>query len=428
MCRPSSQPDSRCHLDPRGDAGWALIETLVSAILLVVVALAIAGSLDAATGASAQTKARSVASTLGEQDQERMRNMSPTKLTNYRPAARTVTTDDGAVYSISSRADAVVGSADALVSCTTTNPPDYLRITSTVSGGGLRSPVTVRGLVTPAVGALGAGQGTFTVAVVDRSGVAVPNVPVTATSGSTTYTDVTNDLGCAVFAYVAVGSWTGTANDGIRVDQDGSASASKNANVTEGNVSSVQLSYDRPGSITGTFANPPATATAMRLSNASGWQPPTSRNAPAAAGATSVTASGLYPFLAKTYTAYAGSCDSANPASYSATAPSVTLTPAANASVALALLPIKVTVGGGTGLFTRTLKVKATGSGCTETYTTTVPTASSATTIYMPYGPYTACVSFLNALGVSIGRSAAGTNSGTGWTVTVNDPTTALTC
>src|SRR3954465_6875336 len=87
------------------ERGWALVETLVSAVLLIVIALAITSSLDTASRASAENKQRSVAAALAEQDQERMRGMDASALSNYHPAARNVTTPDGGVYAVTSRSD-----------------------------------------------------------------------------------------------------------------------------------------------------------------------------------------------------------------------------------------------------------------------------------------------------------------------------------
>lgn len=414
----------------REESGWALMETVASAVLLVVVAVAVAASLDAASRASVNNKSRSAASTLAEQDQERMRGMSVTKLANYRPAPRTVTTDDGATYTIASRTDFISDTTGAVQSCTSIDAkPDFLRITSTVTsavtGNNGIAPVVQRGIVAPPIGSLGQNQGTFTVQVVDRSGAPVAGAAVTATGSSTTYNDVTNELGCAVFAYVPIGTYTGTVTDATRVDQDGRSPASSSVGtVSEGDVTSVTIAYDIPGTITGTFANPPAAATAMRLVQ-SGWNNPAGgRNTTLAAGASSVTASGLYPFVAKSYTAYAGTCDTANPTLY-ATAPtyappSTILTAGGSATLPIKLLPVTVIVGSG---LATTLKLKATGTGCTESLTDSFPLAGATRTYYLPYGTYTACVTS-NLLG----RSASGTNSGPGWTVTLAKPTSVLTC
>jgi hypothetical protein len=69
--------------DVASDGGWALMETIFSAALLVVIALAVLSSMDVASKTSAANKGRTVASQLAEQDQERMRGMTVDQLSGY---------------------------------------------------------------------------------------------------------------------------------------------------------------------------------------------------------------------------------------------------------------------------------------------------------------------------------------------------------
>ena len=73
-----------------GEAGFALIETLVSAALLVVIAVALLTAAERAASTSLEGKGRSVAAAIAEQDQERLRAMPVTALSNYHPSSRTV--------------------------------------------------------------------------------------------------------------------------------------------------------------------------------------------------------------------------------------------------------------------------------------------------------------------------------------------------
>ena len=59
----------------RSEAGFALIEVIVSAAVLAIVALAVLSGIDAASSSSGREKARAVAASLAEQDQERLRAM-----------------------------------------------------------------------------------------------------------------------------------------------------------------------------------------------------------------------------------------------------------------------------------------------------------------------------------------------------------------
>ena len=69
------------------EAGFALIEVIVSAAVLAIVALAVLSGIDGATASTAREKARAVAATLAEQDQERLRSYRFDELTKLVGAA-----------------------------------------------------------------------------------------------------------------------------------------------------------------------------------------------------------------------------------------------------------------------------------------------------------------------------------------------------
>ena len=89
------------RLDPRDQAGIALVEILVAAILLVIVAVGVFGAFDAATRSTAEERHRARAHALAEADLSRMRTMRISDLSNLNQT-RTVT-QDGQIYTINSR-------------------------------------------------------------------------------------------------------------------------------------------------------------------------------------------------------------------------------------------------------------------------------------------------------------------------------------
>ena len=342
MTTPRATPE-RGSRDPRGgESGWALVETLVSAVLLIVVALAIASSLDTASRASGENKQRAVAASLAERDQERMRGMDPTALSNYHPLPTNVTTPDGGIYAVASRADWIRDSTNAPESCTSnTSQPEYLRITSTVTSRAVGSdiaPVTSAGIVTPSVGTFGPGLGTFTVEVVDRNAAKVPNMPVT-TSGTRVFSDLTNSLGCAVFGYIPIGAYTGTATVAGWVDRDGNPTATGSATVSQGNVSTVQLTYDVAGSLAVTLDGAAPIGAKLNVSQPAFVTPHTLTPA-ITAGQTAVpTIGSLFPFKISPYNAYVGSCSDADPSKYSQPVASTLVTPGSPATPLTVHLP-----------------------------------------------------------------------------------------
>ena len=135
--------------------GVTLIETLISAAILVVVLVAVLTSLDAASHTTAINRSRSVAATLAEQELERLRALPATTLATYASATRTATVGKTA-YVIASDAEWVHDASGTAASCNSDGKQaDYIRITSSVTSNvvGTRvKPVRMTSLVAPRVG------------------------------------------------------------------------------------------------------------------------------------------------------------------------------------------------------------------------------------------------------------------------------------
>src|SRR4051794_12242086 len=154
----------------RSERGSFLIETLVGAVLVAVIAVAMLSAFDGANQASGRTKIRAIAGSLAQTDQERMRSMPVSMLNNLRQSQ--VKSVNGVKYDLNSRAD-WVSDDTSNTDCTANGAAaDYMEITSSVSSPtqpALR-PVVVQSVVTPAPGTLGSNQGSLAVTVVDRRG------------------------------------------------------------------------------------------------------------------------------------------------------------------------------------------------------------------------------------------------------------------
>src|SRR5919112_1325983 len=100
----------------RSQGGGALVEIMMSALLVALAATAVFKGIDGATATSGQSKSRAVATTLAHEDQERMRSMDPRKLASYNPSpAKKVV--NRVEYTITSEASWVSDRGDA-ESCT----------------------------------------------------------------------------------------------------------------------------------------------------------------------------------------------------------------------------------------------------------------------------------------------------------------------
>jgi hypothetical protein len=296
------------------------VETLVSAVVLIVIALATLAAVDRAQSTSAIGKGRSVASSLAEQDQERLRSLPAPSLSNYRAnhAASRVVTVGGLNYNVASTVDWVRDATGGTPSCSSDdNQADYLKITSTVTGTAVR-PVTISSLVAPPL-AYTNNRATLAVKVVDGGDQPVVGLPVSI-SGPTSATDTTNAAGCAVFAFIPAGDYHVRFSQAGWVDPNGVNAVDENPTVNPGKLNQLSLTYDRAGAMT------------MRFDTKIGAAAPTtSLGWTASAMHTGVTGTGIRPYwisgtnpqasIALTdlfpfrtaYQTFAGECKGSNP-------------------------------------------------------------------------------------------------------------------
>ena len=307
------------------DAGFALIEALVGAVVLIVIALATLSAIDRAQKTSGFGKNRSVAAALAEQDQARLRGLPTDSLSTYRTnhtASRTVTIN-GLNYTVASTVDSVRDTTGGTVSCTNDgNQADYLKLTSTVSANAIK-PVTIASLSAPPL-SYSSSRGTLVVQVNDGAtpAVGVQGVGVTI-SGPTGMSDTTNSLGCAVFPFIPAGSYNVSIIKTGYVDYGGNNNPSVSGKtVTGGNLTTQSFIYDAAGSIKVNFETDISTTSTPVLSrsrgyNASGFNTlvpaPQFRTASdPSPPVPAVTLSNLFPFRTA-YNTYAGACAAANP-------------------------------------------------------------------------------------------------------------------
>lgn len=406
------------------DAGFALLEAIVSALVLAVVALAVLSGIDGASSSAARERSRSVASSLAEQDQERMRAMSAQQLAGWvqRPPDPRPVTVDGIAYTVQSRVGWIVDSSGGTVSCTNDSPSvSYLRISSTVTSavvGQRTAPVELSSLVAPPPGPA---RGTLAVQVTDRDHLPIVDHDVTAIPDSGgTYTERTNELGCAVFTNIPVDTYTVNLTEDGYIDAFGQHPGSKGAEVLNGTVQVVTMRWDRAGATTWSvttedpFTTPrvplvstpprPANGDPAVVSAVDGEEPTLQRKF------TSSPAADLFPF-ATPYTFFTGGCRQSNPQVYEENSPlgSVPIERApAIADVAIRQPPLGLRLKTATGYLesaavTTLATLRSTDeSNCTETYRLTtarrgsnvgyLSRSSGAYDPGLPFGTYDVCV------------------------------------
>jgi Tfp pilus assembly protein PilV len=328
----------------RSDSGFALIEAIVSAAVLAMVALAVLSGIDGAAASSGREKARNVAASLAETDQERLRALPVTTLANYANAASNVVPDpagppftvgdptgvvktvDGVQYRVLSSAQWVADDTSGSVSCTTdSHAAKYFHITSTVTSavvGKRIAPVTIDSIAAPNV-AYSSTNGTLAVQVLDANGAPVVNKQVTITGGTPPPPASTNAAGCAVFQQVATNTagQSYTASAAGCVDHFGNNPSTTTATVNAGKITLVTLPCGAPASITPTVytyapGSTPAShgtkiaSKAFQISVINSGETGMLRSFPTTKGANELAtypATSLFPFTTK-YTFFTGNC------------------------------------------------------------------------------------------------------------------------
>jgi Tfp pilus assembly protein PilV len=412
----------------REEAGLAIVEVLVSALVLVIFSVGVVTVLTGSTKATAQERARTQANMLAEQELERVRSFRIADLVSLNSTRYVL--DDGTqfatgcptsgaqasrtCYTITSRS--VFQNEPAATSgCSAgSGSRDYMLVSVSVSWTGMAPlhPVTAATIVSPPSGSLVPNSGSILVNVVDSRNVGTSGVVLTG-SGPGSFTGSTGPTGCVLWRNVPVGNYTmsvgGTASG--MVDQNGNAPANQTVSVVDQGTNTVNLQYDRPGSIqnisfrTRDYSNNlvASSADSVIVSN-TGMQVAKQFTPPGGVRAANIsTTSTLFPFTSP-YAVYAGTCASdlppAGPMLGNATVP-IAGAGSLSSPGYIQLPSMQVTVWSGTnslapGTRLSGAKVTAKDTGCNVTRTLTTSTNSSGQVpvggdIGLPYGTYSLC-------------------------------------
>jgi Tfp pilus assembly protein PilV len=316
----------------RCQSGDALIEVLITAVLVALIAGATLTGYAQVEHLGGLERHRNEAAALAQQDEARLRGLTITELSSSGTGTGNTTssqTVDGTVYTITSASKFVSGST-AVSSCTTgpvTTTADEVETSSSVTWSGNNNvPIVIHGLVTPDEG------GSLIVTAVNNTGT-TGLAGVTATpTGPTTIAPLTTDSnGCAVFGGLDGGTYNVAFSDPGYVDVNGnSPPASQSVTVVPTETAkTTELELGQPGTIstgfTTTYTNGSGTTTAAATDDqftaansgiTIGYRQfgtdSTSTNNTFTAGPISTGAT-MFPFLGG-YSVFAGGCPVAPPA------------------------------------------------------------------------------------------------------------------
>ena len=312
LVRTAASLRGRC----REQDGFSIIEVLVSALLLAMIAGSVYTSLDGASAATRGIKARAIASGLAQADQERMRAFKHSSL--YALNATYTQSVAGVVYTVNSKA-AWVNDQGATANCSTSDTEaDYIEIISTVTWPtiGTRKPVVQQSLIAPTSAGLA-------IQVNNRAGTGVGNAAVTAV-GPQTFSGTTNASGCVAFGPITAGNYTVTLAPGC-VNRAGVSPVSDSTSATDNARTTLVLDCDTPGTITATTVRTRPYRTSipgvaapqnddlryLSVGN-SGLPAPFIRTVGDGSLQTTLSAASLFPFT-DAYAVFSGDCTGADP-------------------------------------------------------------------------------------------------------------------
>jgi type II secretory pathway pseudopilin PulG len=313
----------------RSESGFAIIEAVVSAAVLAIIAMAVLAGIDAASSSTGRERARAVASSLAEQDQERLRSFTVNQLSGL-DATRDVTVD-GVVYKVQSQAKWITDDTGGTPACgNSSKNNEYLHITSTVTSSfvGTRVPaVEIDSLAAPSA-EYSSTHGILGVKVVNRNGVGVAGIRVSVATTDPAFAPPSQDTdanGCAIFRQVPVATYTITLDQAGYVGTELAQLTKVSQKATPGNVTFKTIEYDIATTARVTVKTIPPGAAANATQQSSKATKISLSNAkvtglvktyPNAAPASPLDVKPLYPFKSTSYGFFTGSCAYQSPDKY----------------------------------------------------------------------------------------------------------------
>jgi type II secretory pathway pseudopilin PulG len=403
---------------PQIDAqeGFIIIEVLVSALILAIVAGAVLTLITATTRGAAAQRDRSVAYDLAQADQARLRVMRLTEI-NGTETGEAHSKRNGTEYTVISERVFVNNKVGA-VSCTEgTDEPDYVQLTSTVTSPTMLHPVVLQSVVSPSTGSLDTKYGNLAINTTNALGEPVGGVSVTVASRPA----ITGTEGCANFVSLPEGKYKVAYNGNGLINEKGEAESTLEIRVEGGKTYTVPPAmWDRPATLApefvyvepGTGELRPAPVDSMYVVNAASGQPARVIGIPGGTTRSAIqTAEAVFPFKSPSeYTVFAGSCASNNPGTAPANAVglySAVVPPASVLNPQIHVPSLELTVTNASGAIAVGAKVTVTdantscksgGSSIKRTYKANAAghlsaTATGQTEAGLPYGTYNICAS-----------------------------------
>jgi hypothetical protein len=307
-----------------------LIEVVISALLVALIAIGTFAGFDGAQRAGADVRTHAQATTLARQDEERLRGLTSTQLAALiKKGSEQQTpvvlggkivegkTVGGIAFTVTSSASFVSGAKNSLSCETNSGTANYIQTTSSVRWTGLKSTrpaVTQSSILSTLLTGL-------LVRVKNQNEEPVEGATVTIT-GADSGSQTTNAQGCALFVELSPGTVTVAVSKPPWVEANGkSGGTSKSASVVSERTETSEAQIAEPGAITAEFESNGTAGVkgdSFVAYQAGIGEPSFFVGGTAGKYESSVTsAKTLFPFaknkIAEPYTVYAGDCTANNP-------------------------------------------------------------------------------------------------------------------
>ncbi|HUA50089.1 MAG TPA: prepilin-type N-terminal cleavage/methylation domain-containing protein, partial [Solirubrobacteraceae bacterium] len=232
---------SRARARVRSQRGFTLIEVMISALLVTLIAGAVAGALIGNADFSSDQHRRSEAQDLAQQDQERLKGLSSEQLDNLNQTYSA--TLDNTKFTVTSQAWYLNGTNGQACTAQGGANATYFKTISTVTWadpatGATQTLASDESVISPPAG------GGILTEVHDQTTQPLSGVSVGASgSGLPSYAGTTDANGCTIFSAIESGTYTVSESDTGYVDPNGNASPLS----TTANVSSTGLAWPQNG-------------------------------------------------------------------------------------------------------------------------------------------------------------------------------------
>jgi Tfp pilus assembly protein PilV len=309
----STLPARRHVAAARDQSGFGLVEALIALLVFTTVIVGVAAIMSTTLHLVRSNRHRSTAAYLAASEIDQSRAVAFSELTTGR-TTRTVTAQE---IPFTVTRDISWTSTTAAAPCepggTVTDARAYLRVHVQVTWPDMTGalPMSAETLITPPVPAYSLTTGHVWVKVLGRDGQGMANL-LAGLTGPRSLTTTTTEDGCAFFSDLPPGSYVVNLAVPGYADRVGSTSTQQSVSVTAGEIATVQLDYERAGTLSLTLSAPlggqlPSDA-AVTVANGS-----LPLGVLTVAGTGSSRAVQVFPY-ASGYLTWAGGCPDAEPA------------------------------------------------------------------------------------------------------------------